>query len=96
MKQAKRKALPVIALLLLAAPAVQQSAPSNVMRVEDPEPLPDRPAAPVAPGTLPDPARPAGTRPPIAPDRRPAQPPSLVVQPEQPAPPVKGPADAPK
>ena len=95
MKQARWKALPVIALLL-AAPALQRSAPSHVTRVEDPEPLPDRPAASVAPGTLPDAASPAAPRPPVVPDSRPAPPPALVVQPEHPVPPVKGPIDAPK
>lgn len=93
MKPSRWSALPVLTLLVLAAPVAQRAIPTDVIQVEDPEPLPDRPTAPVVPGTLPDPDRPAAEQPPVTPDSRIIiQPVAPVVQPEQPRPAVKGPA----
>ena len=81
----KWSALPAVTLLLRAAPP-------DVIRVEDPEPLPDTPKA----RTVPDPAGPAVQRPPETPENRIVQPPVLVLPPERPVPPGKAPAIAPK
>ena len=96
MKQSGLSALPILTLLVLAAPVAQRAVPTDVIQVEDPEPLPDRPTAPVAPGTLPDSTRPTAQQPPIATDSRIIQPAAPVVQPELARPAVKGPADTPK
>lgn len=91
------RALPSVVLLLLGAPLAQRMVPSDVIRVEDPEPLPDTPKARTAPPAAPVPASPALQLPPPAtPDGRILQPPVLVLPPERPAPPGKAPVVAPK
>jgi len=88
----KMRALPVVTLLLLAAPLAQRAVPTGVIPIEDPEPLPDIPAAPASPRTLPGPAGSAVQQPPVAPESRIVQPPALVLPPERPAPAGKAPA----
>lgn len=92
----KWRALPAFTLLLLAAPLTQRAVPTDVIRVEDPEPLPDAPKTRTVPPTAPDPASPSGQRPPETPESRIVQPPVLVLPPERPAPPGKAPAITPK
>lgn len=83
--------LPVIALLMLAAPLAQRVLPTDVIRVEDPEPLPDVPKGRTAPPTVQAPAGPAVQMPqPVTPDSR------IVLPPEHPAPPAKASTSAPK
>ncbi len=90
-------ALPIVTLVLLAAPLAQRAVPSDVIRIEDPEPLPDISTGRTAPRTGPDVGSPAVQQPaPVTPDSRLVQPPALALPPERPAPPVKAPAGAPK
>lgn len=94
----RRLALPVAGLLLLAAPLLNGAIPTDVIRVEDPEPLPDAPqkrVTPATPDTLPSPA--IGTpQAPLTPDNRSVQPAPSPIAPEHATPPIKAPAAAPK
>jgi len=90
------RALLIASLLVIAAP---RAAPTDVIRVEDPEPLPEAAqgrVAPAAPITRQDPALPAAQQPPISPDRRIGPLPVQPARPERALEPSKPPADAPK
>ncbi|MCW5693606.1 MAG: hypothetical protein KIT48_14695 [Pseudolabrys sp.] len=96
MKQKTRGSWPLTALLL-AALLAQRAIPTDVIRVEDPEPLPDIPKTRMAPSTLPDLTSPVVRQPPSpAPDGGTVLPSAPALPPERTMPPEKGPINAPK